>query len=811
MLSNTDIIMDRGNRFLDKFLRVDSRVQVVIGVAGAGKTSYAMDQIELLLREGYKWNEIGFLSFSRAACAEAAERAEKVTGESKERLQNDGWFRTVHSAAVRALGIDAKTIIDPDSAKGREWFTEVLGAPRGGDSGTLAGQIGQQLDLWDFARQHVVPVIDPQFLIDYITASTDVLSGLNEAVLDSGQVGGQSSVQKNAVKNAEMDSMDSHFARLSIAVSLVKRLGFCAKNPSYLYIGEKLKNLYKFRVARGDCPSIAEIVFKSLYSKELRNGQSLWLLSIFGGLDGMMEEMGWIEEAKVAKTAEHMCRKWTLGDDSGQSTVHRIADLGKIRGSDSVIDRYERAKRLYGRIDFSDILMRLAGLELQDGCSYVQRESGGSPIEEVKIWICDEWQDSSTLLDMAAQALWRPAERVMLLGDGYQAVYGFSGAQASVLKTWEHAAAATGRRAVLARSWRNPEQVLEWGEQVLREDEEYEERKPIAEGSDGSVGLVDWYDWVKSLDRISECSDVMIVSRTWFTLEQVKRVLDERGIPWQSLSEKCHSRWDSPAKIAFVLTMRDLADGQMISEQDFRRITEMLPQKHDGMELFRRGEKARWKKLECSPEPKFFLTDLEGIGAAPFFRTFVERGLWRTDMFLLLDTAINKFGIDRVRRPAIRIGTCHSVKGMQARVVFCLATSTDKASEADWSEDLSLRYVTITRASAHYRLIVNQLDLSRGKPMFWAAPRGVVGYDHEMEFLDGERERNSEFDFAVAGETGVCTGEDPCGDLHPQGDARRDLLRAGQVRGSRGEEAGRAADTDSAESSGESLEEWWSF
>ena len=61
--------------------RDDPRVKVVIGVAGAGKTSYAMGEIERLLHEGVKWNQIGFLSFSRAACREAAERASRVVGE----------------------------------------------------------------------------------------------------------------------------------------------------------------------------------------------------------------------------------------------------------------------------------------------------------------------------------------------------------------------------------------------------------------------------------------------------------------------------------------------------------------------------------------------------------------------------------------------------------------------------------------------------------------------------------------------------------------------------------------------------------
>lgn len=132
---------------------MDERYRVVTGIAGAGKTSFAMDLLLQALRDGLDWSQVGFLSFSRAACGEATRRAAKVTGESEDRLTKFGWFRTIHSAAARAAGIDTRLILDAESADGKDWYEQRLGTPRGGERGTLAARVAAVLDRWDIARQ----------------------------------------------------------------------------------------------------------------------------------------------------------------------------------------------------------------------------------------------------------------------------------------------------------------------------------------------------------------------------------------------------------------------------------------------------------------------------------------------------------------------------------------------------------------------------------------------------------------------------------------------------------------------------------
>lgn len=771
--SQSDVEASHIASFVRSLRHDDPRVSVVIGVAGAGKTAWAIDRVEQLLRDGYRWDQIGFTSFSRAACREAAERAAKIVGEPAERLQNDGWFRTIHSAAVRLTGVDTKLILDRTREADREWFADCFGVAPGGEAGTLGHLVQSRLELWDLSRAKLLPVMSAPYLL---SAAIDRLTdGQCESI----------ETLMNACGHAA--SRASHGQSLCATSGH----GFASENTGFLSCVQSLSSLY-----RGIC---------NLATVRGQKGE------VAGGLDKFFLN------PYRGNTSERPVGGSETGRDAAKSTVTGQIELLwgrwiKDTGFLDTVHAYEKHKRLYGRIDFSDILLRLAGIEYADGCSYVQRTVGGR-CSDVKVWICDEYQDCSRLLDVACRRLWDGSESVYLLGDGYQAVYGFSGAQRAILCDWEAEARKSGSRLVLNRSWRNPESVLQWGEQVLREDCGYEERKPFCEGEEGSVGLVEWGDWVRDVQRMSECDDVMVVGRTWWNVSTVQRVLDERGIPWVSLSEEHKSRWDSPAKLAFVLVMRDLLAGKQISEQDWRRVTETLKQKHEGIEVFRRGVKSEWAKMACSPEPSKTLDQVHEWGAGPGFVPLLQSGAWKEGMYGLLDTAIDRFGVDRVRRPSIRVGTCHSVKGLQAKIVFCLATSTELASTESDEEALSLRYVTITRASRHYRLIVNQMDVARGKPQFWAAPKGYWQFDREMEFLnerDGEGWDSGQ-DPEVVGFGGDLEREVRGVGLEQEGNTGHSLLRAGKADRHGDEAAGEGSDEDSGVRAEPDLEEWWNF
>ena len=92
--------------------------------------------------------------------------------------------------------------------------------------------------------------------------------------------------------------------------------------------------------------------------------------------------------------------------------------------------------------------------------------------------------------------------------------------------------------------------------------------------------------------------------------------------------------------------------------------------------------------------------------------------------------------------------------------MLVLASSTEKASgnDVDFYEDLFLKYVSVTRASENYRLVVDSNDLMRGKPMFWAAPKGFREYVPLPQEAYRARERRSDEDREMGEDSGKSVG-----------------------------------------------------
>ena len=84
---------------------MSSRVRVVLGPPGTGKTTFIMGEIDRLLQAGVDPSEIGFYSFTRAACNEAKDRAATRFGFDPEGQEFTHW-RTLHSQAYRLIGRD---------------------------------------------------------------------------------------------------------------------------------------------------------------------------------------------------------------------------------------------------------------------------------------------------------------------------------------------------------------------------------------------------------------------------------------------------------------------------------------------------------------------------------------------------------------------------------------------------------------------------------------------------------------------------------------------------------------------------------
>jgi superfamily I DNA/RNA helicase len=652
-----------------------------------------MEIVEQKLREGVKWNEIAFCSFSRAACQEAAQRAAVITGVDSDRLRTEGHFKTLHAMAFRGLSLDSKVIIDHDTKAGREFVAECCGMPRGGEAGTLGDKIDQALTAWDISRARLSRLI-----------VQEVSHGTNPSVTATSDCWDTKSQQIREVSHAVTPCHTSAVPAFFDAKIEKPAIFEGSDRSDYTLIGghfSETENNKSAAESKKECDSVTETKKSALYS---------------------------------VKDWKKSCTTSSEFGVTGCDTCDRPEFQNVIR-------QFEDAKRYSGQLDFFDILMRFAGFEADSDLNFRRCYPLGTVPYGIQVLMLDEYQDCSRLLDAVAEriaeGLPEASGELWRLGDRYQSVYSFAGSDSAVFASREREAKNEGRRIILNKSYRNPNCVIDWGEQVLREDSEYEERKPYSDIHGGSVGMSEMSKFMAALPMMAK-RDTMIVARTWFALGRVKDRLDQLCIPWASVQEKKSSQWEAPVKIAIVLTMRALRDGEKISEQDFRRLTENFPAKHEGVELFKRGEKARWKKMTCSHDLVFRLEELEQWGAAEAFVNFVLEEKWRKDMFLLLDTAIDKFGIDVVREPKIRIGSCHSVKGLQAMDVYCLATSSEKASQSTFAEDLCLRYTVITRALKNYRCIVDLVEHGRGRKLFLACPKD---YWQFSEVFTDEQER----------------------------------------------------------------------
>lgn len=741
----------------------DSRWSVVIGCAGAGKTSYAMGLLEQALRQGRKWHEIGFSSFSRAACQEAVRRAATLCGEAEERLTSHGWYRTLHAAALRSIGA-AGRILDPDSKTGREFYAEAK-LPRGGDRGTVGESVGLVLDRWDLARQMVWPLVDRSPLGDLPVGET---------------------VAPGAPDWGGVRAGGAHaFAS--------EKTGFSASaRPPITHIGDFFTAISSRR-PRNWVPVATEL-HKSICSK----GFGARTPPVIG----------------CAGCAQ-------IGDSKvDRSSVHWCAGVAEAKWADDVVRTFEEQKRLHNLLDFTDVLMRFIGLTVDtdtDNRLITTTPEGTAP-DDCSVWFVDEAQDCSPLLWMAADRLTTNAEDVIVLGDPYQAVYGFLGAAPDLLIGLADGSRQRGSQTVLNRSWRNPECVLQWAETILLEDPDYETRQPFSEHDDGSVGIVEWGTFVQGLEHLAEI-DTMILGRTWFSLGETIKALDAHGIPWTSCSDKMSSKWDAPVQLANVLTLRELQQGLRISEIDYRRLTEHFPAKHPTHgEFFTRGAKAKWKKAACSQQPKNTLHELTDWDATPAFIEFVQNGHWKTDKFAILDYAIARWGIDAVRHPRVKLGTCHSVKGMEADVVYCLATSTAKCEDADEHEERNLKYVAITRAKHDYRLVYRNADLSGGTRQFWCAPeKKTLTHEHidrSQPFLQTRKRKPDPVeDPRDAEETEYLVREDPSDWVQPEWDSGHPDLPPREIPrdGDQNTRASQNSDTTPENGTTGDQEEWWSL
>lgn len=533
-------------------------VAQIIGGAGCGKTTELLRLMELVIDQGVDPMEIGFVSFTRAARAEAATRAAAKFGISQNALEQGGWFRTLHSICYRQLKLSQDEVLS-DRKADRDWLKEAL------------------------------------------------------------------QVDTDAAVEGESDNLLSACFEQRSEVDIVLGLWSCARN-----------RLVPF--------------------------------------------------ADVWDQAKH-CEE-------------RTPDLDWCV---DIINRYELAKSMQSRLDFTDMLGRFTGWRF--GVEGHEKGDCRGDVPYVPVWFLDEAQDNSALTDAVARRLVEHSRYAYIVGDPYQAIFGWSGADPRHFMSW---GVADQNRHILPRTFRYGRSVLELGESILREQcSDYFDRgiAPAEHDTEIETCLFDG-DW---LSQIVPGESWLLIARTNFHASRIAKRLEEHDVPWTPL--RGMGGVNAPVRNSGLRALYYLQCDVEPTHEEWRNAVGLLPAKLGGEDLLVRGAKTRWKKAlddDVREEPIGALSD---AGATQRLIDLIRSGKW-VDLIE---------GAERWREMCahwettdlgeipIRVGTIHSAKGAEADNVLVLQTSTAQIAkgmetEAGRNEEGRVAYVAVTRAKR--RLIV---------------------------------------------------------------------------------------------------------
>lgn len=336
-----------------------------------------------------------------------------------------------------------------------------------------------------------------------------------------------------------------------------------------------------------------------------------------------------------------------------------------------------------------------------------------------RVIIADEAQDMSKA-EFALLRKWgAAAEAIILVGDPYQALYTWRGANPDFLLKHE---VPEGHRDVLSQSYRVPSAVHKVATDWLRS--EINDYKPVEyqarSGSDGdviSMGEANWrrpeaaiIEAENQLDR-GGCS-VMILAACGYMLKPTIAYLKENGIPFSNPWRRKRGDWNPLARgigkrfLDFRSFLNDLRNDKPMSLS----WVEIVRAKG----LLLHGAKEKIKNRDSSlPVYEYELYDLFDYDEIQNLKTTTNEIDWFESHLLSTkcDSAEYPLRVGREKgdealrkEPSLYIGTIHSFKGAEADTVI-IYPDLSSAAFLEWRDQgaghdnvTRLFYVALTRA-----------------------------------------------------------------------------------------------------------------
>lgn len=379
----------------------------------------------------------------------------------------------------------------------------------------------------------------------------------------------------------------------------------------------------------------------------------------------------------------------------------------------ATIERYEAAKRLEDRMDFSDLLARFVGLSFDPAHGPVDKQPDGTVPDEVVGWIFDEAQDASKLLDLACRRIvtGNSVRWVWLMGDPFQTIFSFSGASASHFMSWP-----VKVQKVMPRSYRCGAAVLALGERCLQPLPDYWDRGIAPADHESTVEQIDEY--ADAVAAIDPRRSTLVLARTKWQLAKMTGVMKDTGVPFREV--RCLKAGPLNHDLGCAALWK-LQRNQLIDREEWRAALDLIPTGGGkaGTQWLRRGAKKGFADTQESAIDKILPTDIAQHGATEALIHAIRSGEWPQ---LVKDgqqwvNAAERWGVDVMSAPKVRVGTIHATKGQEADDVVLLSSLGERVSRGaadnheQWCEERRVEYVAVTRARR--RLIITHEQRER--------------------------------------------------------------------------------------------------
>ncbi len=371
----------------------------------------------------------------------------------------------------------------------------------------------------------------------------------------------------------------------------------------------------------------------------------------------------------------------------------------RLPGWDAVketVERYESAKRIDKRLDYTDLLAEFAGVSFHVSGHLNKMPVGDVP--EMRMLCIDEAQDASALVDRVCRRMAESpsVERCLIVGDNFQSIFGFSGGSAKHFMSWD------AEQTIMPRSYRCPAPIMELGEQCLQEMRHGYFPRDIAPAShDGVIEQAgDCSEAISSFIDLRE--KTLILARCDYSLRRYEAELTQQGIPYARLGYGgsnvhvgCKALWN-------------LQCGETVRNDQWAAAVQLITANG---EILIRGAKSAWERGGFADFDLIRREDLQAVGCSASGADLIATGGWmpfiaprhQSEAEKWVDAA-NRHGPELASSPKVELSTIHAAKGAEAdTVILCSESSrqvqrSSSLSDCCHDEECRLAYVAVTRA-----------------------------------------------------------------------------------------------------------------